>query len=93
MEIHVAYMFLRTLRVYQVIYQHTARQPAKSPNSETRDSSFPYTAAFSAQQLSLHSQLATAQTNRPSVSQMLCSELTCICLPAKPAFWEQVSFT
>jgi hypothetical protein len=47
MEIHVAaYMFLRTPRVYQVIYQHTARQSAKLSNSETWDNRFSCTAAF-----------------------------------------------
>jgi hypothetical protein len=58
---------LRTMRVFRTIPQRTARQPAISPNSETQNSSFPCTAAFPTQQLSLHSQPHTAQTNRPSI--------------------------
>jgi hypothetical protein len=58
----------RTMRVFRTIPQRTARQPAISPNSETQNSSFPCTAAFSTQQLSLHSQPQTAQTNRPLAS-------------------------
>jgi hypothetical protein len=46
---------LMILGVFQTIPQLTARQPVKSPNSETLNSSFPYTAAFHTQQLSLHS--------------------------------------
>jgi hypothetical protein len=38
------------------------------PNSETRNNSFPDAAAFPAQQLSPHSQPATAQTNGPSAA-------------------------
>jgi hypothetical protein len=45
-------------------YSQTANQ---LPNSKTRNSSFFFTAAFPTQQLSLHSQPATAQTNRPLV--------------------------
>jgi hypothetical protein len=47
---------LRTIRVNRTIPQHTARQPAKSPNSETQNSSFLCTAVLRAQQLSLHRQ-------------------------------------
>jgi hypothetical protein len=55
---------LGTLGLFQTIPHLTARQPAKSPNSETQDSSFLYTAAFHAQQLSLYNQPQPAQTNR-----------------------------
>jgi hypothetical protein len=35
------------------------------PNSKTQNNSFSYTAVFPTQQLSLHNQPQTAQTNRP----------------------------
>jgi hypothetical protein len=56
---------LMILGVFQTIPQLTARQPVKSPNSETLNNSFPYIAAFHTQQLSLHSQPKPIQTNRP----------------------------
>jgi hypothetical protein len=53
--------------VFQTIQLLTARQPNKLPNTKTQNSSFHCTAALPAQQLSLNSQPATAQTNRPYI--------------------------
>jgi hypothetical protein len=51
--------------VFQTIHLLTARQQNKLLNTKTQNISFHCIAALSAQQLSLDSQPATAQTNRP----------------------------
>jgi hypothetical protein len=59
------YICSQTIRAFQANPHHTASQLGNLPNGYTQNSSFPYTAASPTQQLSLHSQPATAQTNRP----------------------------
>jgi hypothetical protein len=54
---------LVALRVFRIISQFTARQPANLPNGSISKSNFSYTAAFPKQQ---HSQPQPAQANRPS---------------------------